>query len=89
MMLPYALKKLSPNTFSPSNDIGNVLFENGVFTIAAMTSAATCPTFFKSITILKDHVTFCTSNGTEGSINLHTNEEENIIKLESISSLIN
>ncbi|RGB21954.1 hypothetical protein C1646_776927 [Rhizophagus diaphanus] len=46
------------NTFSPSNDIENVLFKNGVFMIAALISAATFPIFFKSITILKDRVPF-------------------------------
>ena len=41
-----------------------------------MTSAATLPSFFKSITILKDQLKFRTNNGTEGSINLHAYEDD-------------
>lgn len=58
------------------NDISTVLSENGVFTIAIMTSAATFPSFFKSMMISKDQIKFCTNNGIEGNINLHTYEED-------------
>ena len=66
-----------PPTLNSSslNDVSTVLSENGVFTISAMTSAATLPSFFKSITILKDQLKFRTNNGTEGSINLHAYED--------------
>ena len=54
----------------------NVLSENGVFALAAMTSAATFPSNFKSIEIQKYQIKFKTINGFEGTINLHTNEGE-------------
>jgi hypothetical protein len=57
-------------------EIKNILSENGVFSIAAMTSAATLPSHMKSIEITKHHIKFKTNNGYEGSIDLHTNEEE-------------
>ena len=54
----------------------NVLAENGVFALAAMTSAATFPTNFKSIEVQKYQIKFKTVNGFEGTINLHTDEGE-------------
>ena len=54
----------------------NVLSENGVFALAAMTSAATFSSNFKSIEIQKYQIKFKTINGFEGTINLHTNEGE-------------
>jgi hypothetical protein len=53
----------------------NVLTENGVFALAAMTSAATFPSNFKSIEIRKHQIKFKTVNGSEGTIELHTDEE--------------
>src|SRR5438270_745734 len=71
-----SLDKKPPTLNSLSlNDVSTVLSENGVFTISVMTSAATLPSFFKSITILKDQLKFRTNNGTEGSINLHAYED--------------
>lgn len=54
----------------------NVLSENGVFALAAMTSAITLPTHFKSIEVQKYQIKFKTVNGSEGTIKLHTNENE-------------
>src|SRR5437764_13385953 len=54
----------------------NVLSENGVFALAAMTSAATFPSNFKSIEVQKYQIKFKTINGFEGTINLHTDERE-------------
>ena len=54
----------------------NVLSENGVFALAAMTSAVTFPTYFKSIEMQKYQIKFKTVNGSEGTINLHTDENE-------------
>ena len=53
-----------------------VLAENGVFALAAMTSAATFLSYFKSIEVLKHQLKFKTVNGFEGTINLNTNEGE-------------
>lgn len=54
----------------------NVLAENGVFALAAMTSAATFPTNFKSIEVQRYQIKFKTVNGSEGTIKLHTDENE-------------
>jgi len=54
----------------------NVLSENGVFALAAMTSAATFSSNFKSIEVQKYQIKFKTINGFEGTINLHTDERE-------------
>src|SRR5215204_6105269 len=54
----------------------NVLAENGVFALAAMTSAATLPSNFKSIEVQKYQIKFKTVNGFEGTIDLHTDEGE-------------
>ena len=54
----------------------NVLSENGVFALAAMTSAATFPANFKSIEVQKYQIKFKTVNGFEGTIDLHTDEGE-------------
>ena len=54
----------------------NVLSKNGVFALAAMTSAATFPSNFKSIEVQKYQIKFKTINGFEGTINLHTDERE-------------
>src|SRR5256885_11034774 len=54
----------------------NILAENGVFALAAMTSAATFPSNFKSIEVQKYQIKFKTINGFEGTINLHTDERE-------------
>ena len=56
----------------------NVLAENGVFALAAMTSAATLPSNFKSIEVQKYQIKFKTVNGSEGTINLHT--DENVVR---------
>jgi hypothetical protein len=61
---------------SMNRDTENVISENGVFFTAAMTAAATFPSYFKSITVLKDQIKFGTNKGSEGVINLHTNERE-------------
>jgi hypothetical protein len=61
---------------SMNRDIENVISENGVFFTSAMTAAATFPSYFKSITVLNDQIRFCTNKGSEGTINLHTNEGE-------------
>lgn len=57
-------------------DTENVLSENGVFALAAMTSAATFPSNFKSFEVQKYQIKFKTVNGFEGTINLHTNDRE-------------
>jgi hypothetical protein len=57
-------------------DTEEVLSENGVFALAAMTSAATFPANFKSIEVQKYQIKFKTVSGFEGTIDLHTNEEE-------------
>ena len=54
----------------------NVLAENGVFALATMTSAATFPSNFKSIEVQKHQIKFKTVNGSEGTIKLHTDENE-------------
>ena len=54
----------------------NVLSENGVFALAAMTSAVTLPTHFRSIEVQKYQIKFKTVNGFEGTIKLHTDENE-------------
>jgi hypothetical protein len=56
----------------------NVLAENGVFALAAMTSAATLPSNFKSIEVQKYQIKFKTVNGFTGTINLHT--DENVVR---------
>jgi hypothetical protein len=61
---------------SMNRDTENVISENGVFFTAAITAAATFPSYFKSITVLKDQIKFGTNKGSEGVINLRTNERE-------------
>ena len=56
----------------------NVLAENGVFALATMTSAATFPTNFKSIEVSKYQIKFKTVSGSEGTIDLHT--DENVVR---------
>ena len=57
-----------------AENVENVLAENGVFALAAMTSAATFPTNFKSIELRKYQIKFKTVNGSEGTIDLHTDD---------------
>ena len=57
-------------------NVENVLAENGVFALAAMTSAATFPANFKSIELRKYQIKFKTVNGSEGTIDLHTDDNE-------------
>jgi hypothetical protein len=57
-----------------AENVENVLAENGVFALAAMTSAATFPTNFKSIELRKHQIKFKTVNGFEGTIDLHTDD---------------
>jgi hypothetical protein len=56
-------------------NVENVLAENGVFALAAMTSAATFPANFKSIELRKYQIKFKTVNGSEGTIDLHTDND--------------
>jgi hypothetical protein len=72
---------LNPSSPTSTNrefiEIENILSENGVFSLSAMTSAATFPSsHLKSIELTKHQVKFKTTNGFEGTINLHTNEDE-------------
>jgi len=60
--------------FREAENVENVLAENGVFALAAMTSAATFPTNFKSIELRKYQIKFKTVNGSEGTIDLHTDD---------------
>lgn len=55
-----------------AENVENILAENGVFALAAMTSAATFPANFKSIELRKHQIKFKTVNGSEGIIDLHT-----------------
>jgi hypothetical protein len=56
----------------------NILSENGVFALAAMTTAATFPPNLKSIEVLKYQIKFKTVNGSEGTIDLHT--DDNVVR---------